>query len=100
MTFQEMVSECLKSDELIAEFNRLSGYRLGARRSGFEKAFDDVCGYDPDAAAIPAFVDFVYRCVWLPLRPEQFDNSDDTEIGRVCAGASNTEHRWNDGHTQ
>lgn len=67
MTFEECCSECLKSKELVHEFNRLKGLHLGENRTPINIAIDNACGHDPDAEAIPEFVSFVYQCVWLPL---------------------------------
>lgn len=65
--FQECCAMCLDNKELVKEFNRLKGLHLGERRSGIAIAIDDACGYNPDAIAIPEFVDFVYNYVWLPV---------------------------------
>mgnify|MGYP001351158969 CR=1 FL=1 len=67
MNFTECCSTCIGNAELVDEFNRLSGHKLGKPRSGIEKAIDKACGYDQDMAAMPDFVDFVYRCIWLLL---------------------------------
>lgn len=71
MTFQECCAECLNSKDLVREFNRLTGLQLGQYRTPINSAIDKACGYDPDAEAIPKFVEFVYRCVWLPLCVQQ-----------------------------
>ena len=70
MTFEECCSECLKNKDLLKEFNRLSGLHLGEKRDGFQKLIDNACEYDPDKEAMPAFVDFVYSCIWSPLVQE------------------------------
>jgi len=67
MTFQEVCNECFSNDELINEFNRLTGYKLGVPRTPIEEAVDKACGYNPDDEAMPFFIDFIYKRVWLPL---------------------------------
>ena len=67
ITFEDACSECIATDGFVREFNRLCGYHIGERIDGLNVSIDKACGYDPDAEAIPAFVDFVYEYVWLPL---------------------------------
>lgn len=70
MTFEECCQECIKDKKLLKEFNRLSGLHLGETRTETTKAIDISCGYEPNAEAMPSFVDFVYNCIWLPLTSE------------------------------
>lgn len=67
MTFQDCCARCIENKELVHEFNRLTGHQLLAKRTGIEAAIDKACGHDPDNEAIPAFVSFIYSCVWVPL---------------------------------
>ncbi len=62
MTFEDVCMECISTSEFVREYNRLTGHHLGEH-----KAIDEVCGYNPDEAAMPAFIVFVYEYVWLPL---------------------------------
>ena len=66
-TFEDACSECIATEGLVREFNRFCGYYLGERRDGLTMSIDKACGYDPDAETMPAFVEFVYEYVWLPL---------------------------------
>ena len=76
MTFAEVCAECLANDELVKEWNRLTGHQLGVPRSPVEIAIDKASGYDPDTEAMPDFVDFVFECVWVPLALLSNDNFD------------------------
>lgn len=67
MTFEDACAECITTNGFVREFNRLCGYHLGEHRDGITAAIDKACGYDPDAEAMTAFVDFVYEYVWIPL---------------------------------
>lgn len=71
MNFLECCEECLKNDDLLREFNRLWGHKLGVERKPIEKMVDKACGYDPNMKAMPDFVDFVYKFVWCPLLEQQ-----------------------------
>ena len=65
--FSEGVVMCAGNQDLVQEFNRLTGFHLGERRDVLAQAIDKVCGYDPDKEAFPAFIQFVDECVWAPL---------------------------------
>lgn len=67
MTFSECCEKCITNKEFVNEFNRLTGNHIGERRSPIEKAIDNACGYDPDKLAMPAFCDFVFNFVWMPM---------------------------------
>lgn len=67
MYFEDCVIVCVGNKELVSEFNRLTGFHLGERRTALEAQIDAACGYDPDREAIPHFMDFVYEYIWLPL---------------------------------
>lgn len=71
MTFEDCCKECVDNKELVKEFNRLSGTHLGELRTGIQIAIDKACGYDPDKAAMPKFIEFVRDCIWLPLALKQ-----------------------------
>jgi len=67
MTFEECCLKCFDNKELVAEFNRLKGHKLGVKRTPFQKMFDDSCNYKPDEEAFPDFCNFVYDFIWTPL---------------------------------
>jgi len=67
MTFIDVCKECISTKDFVKEWNRLTGHRLGFMCTPFETAIDKACGYDPDITAMPDFVDFVYKYIWLPL---------------------------------
>lgn len=67
MTFKDVCMECIGTPELVKEWNRLTGHHLGERRDGIVSMIDKACGHEPDEAAIPDFIAFVYDYIWLPL---------------------------------
>ena len=67
MTFEECCSECVKNEELVEQFNRLTGHSLGVKRTPIQRIIDDSCSYNPDKEALPDFCQFVFNCVWYPL---------------------------------
>ena len=67
ITFSECVVMCAGNQELVQEFNHLTGFHMGERRDALAQAIDEACGYDPDKEAFPAFIEFVGKCVWTPL---------------------------------
>lgn len=67
MTFIECVALCAGNQELVQEFNRLTGLHMGEKRSGIDLAIDEACGHDPDKEAFPAFIEFVEECIWEPF---------------------------------
>ena len=81
MTFEECCVKCVKEEELVSEFNRLSGFCLGQKRLPVEKAIDEACGYDPDKEAFPAFCRFVYEYIWAPLLAMQ-DKEEEQNGGK------------------
>lgn len=70
MTFAECCVHCIGNQDLVKEFNRLSGLKLGMRRAPIERLIDETCGYDPDKEAFPLSCRFVYEFIWLPIRKE------------------------------
>lgn len=52
MTFEECCLHCIENKELVSEFNRLSGCKLGMGQN---------------EEAMPLFVAFVYECIWTRI---------------------------------
>ena len=67
MNFIDACKECISNDDFVYHWNRLTGHKLGEKRPPIVMAIDEACGYDPDMEAMPDFVDFVYKYIWLPL---------------------------------
>jgi hypothetical protein len=67
MTFQEVCNICISNEDLIREWNRLTGHKLGVSRLPLIIGVDKVCGYDPNEKAMPDFINFVFKYIWLPL---------------------------------
>jgi hypothetical protein len=67
MIFSEVCAECLANDDLVREWNRLTGHRLGVSRLPIVQMIDKACGYNPDEKAMPDFISFVWNYIWLPL---------------------------------
>ena len=70
--FAYACSVCLGNKDFVKEFNRLTGHKLGVPRTPIEKMIDEACGRDPDAKAMPDFVNLVYELVWSTLPDEAF----------------------------
>ena len=70
--FLNTVSICLTKEDMVSEFNRLSGCTLGVRQKGVIGEIDLVTGYQDakDYAEMGKFVQFVKDCVWDRLSPE------------------------------
>ena len=68
MNFQEVALECIKNPELVSEFNRLTGCKLGIdTRAPIEIMIDEATGYHPDYDDMAKFVAFVFTCIWMRL---------------------------------
>lgn len=75
MTFIECLRACAAHSELVENFNRLTGSRLGIDRSPVEALVDQATGYEEVLAAQQAaqcaqFVQFVFDAIWTRLPPE------------------------------
>lgn len=71
--FAEIVSRCLEEEELIAGFSRIYEVELPRpARNGLEALIDKVTGYQDDSYRefFTAFIPFVYRVVYLPLKAQ------------------------------
>ncbi len=74
MTFGECVQECAKDNELVKEFNRLTGCKLGKSlaRKPIEVMIDEACGRPGEAEDdMRTFIAFVFDCVWIRLPLEK-----------------------------
>ena len=73
MKFEDCLLECCLNQNLVKEFNRLSGAHLSFRdtRAPIEKMIDDATGYNNPFKNKPeemqAFISFCFEFVWLPL---------------------------------
>lgn len=70
MNFAEVAIECIKTTELVKEFNRLSKCNLGVdKRTPIEKMIDEATGSQDgiDRQDMRKFVVFVYKFIWSPL---------------------------------
>lgn len=68
--------KCLANDELVAQFNRLTGCQLlqSANRSSLEIAIDNACGYNGECDEDwQRWSRFVIDKIWLAL-PEEARN--------------------------
>lgn len=73
MDFKDCFIECCKHDELVKEFNRLSGTNISFKdkRTPIEIMVDKATGYPYPFKnkddEIKQFINFCFECVWLPL---------------------------------
>lgn len=67
----QAIEASLEEEELISNFERIYGvYRPRKPRNGIELMVDKAAGYTPDSewnVFLSEFIQFVYRCVYLPL---------------------------------
>lgn len=77
LTYLECLESCTSNAELIEQFNRLSGYKLGesAKRSPIQVLIDETTEYDAvvqkrESTAFRQFALFVKEIVWDRLPPE------------------------------
>ena len=76
ISFYDFVMTCIDNDELIRNYNRLSGASIGVDvRSPIEKLIDQSTGHqvsldDQQDSQLTAFVDFVHD-LWLRLPPSE-----------------------------
>lgn len=64
ISFIECVHECLTTNELVKQFERLYDIELIESRTPIERMVDQACGREPSTDGMRAFVAFVYECVW------------------------------------
>lgn len=69
MTFLDCLFYCIGQDDLVDEFNRLTGCQIGGadKRTALERAIDDATGHIPNQKDYLRFVNFVYTVIWTPL---------------------------------
>jgi len=70
ITLQECIIECAGREDLVREFNRLTGCRLGQslERTGIERMIDEATGYPGESDDdMRQFCEFVRDYIWLPV---------------------------------
>ncbi len=73
LNFIEVLEECLYNKELVFQFNRLSGCKLGIDdRPDIHKKIDEATGYQEEVDKeqmyyMNLFAGFVWECIWLRL---------------------------------
>jgi len=73
MTFEECCIKCVENEELVNQFNRLTGCKLGVSKTPIEKIIDESCKYNSTKETFGIFCQFVFDHVWIPLlAKEQF----------------------------
>ena len=65
MTFADVLMEAAHHREFVEQYDRLSGTNLSRCGTGIDLTIDDASGRMD--AEVPAFVAFVYECIWLRL---------------------------------
>jgi len=70
MGFLDVLSECARMPELVAEFDRLAGTNLSFRGSALDLKIDEATGRLDDD--LRKFIAFVWDCVWCRLPPDAF----------------------------
>jgi hypothetical protein len=69
MTFAEVVQHAATNKDLLREYDRLSGTNLALRGTPLDIQIDLATGRIE--AEIPAFVEFLYEAIWLPLLAQE-----------------------------
>lgn len=75
--FVAVLDRCLEEEELIAQFERLTGInRPPERQSPLERMVDDVTGFRESqwSKFFEVFIPFIHECVWL--RWKERDNEE------------------------
>lgn len=74
MTFYECLMSCAGNQELVDQFNRLTGREVGAAdmRSPLDRMIDQASGYEETLALsveddLRAFIQFCHEAVWTRL---------------------------------
>ena len=67
MQLIECVETCVNNKELVSEYNRLNGTSIGKKSTGINAFIDKACGYTFNQFEMLEFIDFVVKCVWMPL---------------------------------
>jgi hypothetical protein len=90
LTYLECLDACTNNAELVEQFNRLSGYRLGesAKRSPIQILIDETTEYDAvvqnrESTAFRQFALFVKEIVWDRLPPEDRQMSSWVPQGKL-----------------
>jgi hypothetical protein len=75
-TFPDCVEYCLSQKELIEQYNRLTGSKIGVKSTptALETLIDESCGYTPglDEKEYFKFFEFVRDVIWTRLPAEAF----------------------------
>ncbi len=64
ISLEETIQKCLKNEELITQYKRLYGARLGGG-APIERMIDKATNYEQEEWR--RFFDFVKHYIWLPL---------------------------------
>ena len=65
MSFEDIVLKAIKTPELVAEFDRLTGSNLQKKGSPLDQMIDQATGRNSDE--LEMFVSFVFACICLPI---------------------------------
>jgi flagellin-specific chaperone FliS len=85
MTFNDCLLECVRTPELIKEFDRLSGSNVMEifydKRAPIVRMIDDATGYNKileenKSKDLMKFIEFVYEYVWRRLSSEVINEKD------------------------
>jgi hypothetical protein len=79
LTFKKVVVECLSHDDLIKQFNRLRGTKVGIdNRAPIVRMIDEATGFKPTTMderykhdELRLFLEFVFDAIWLPMMIEE-----------------------------
>ncbi len=74
MSFADVIRAAVDNQELLKEYDRLSGTNLSMRGTPLDIIIDEATGRVE--AEIPDFVDFVYNAIWLPLLAQEAKESN------------------------
>jgi hypothetical protein len=79
LTFKKVIVECLTNKELVEQFNRLRGTKLGIdSRAPIVRMIDEATGFKRDTMderykhdELRLFFEFVFDAIWLPMMIEE-----------------------------
>jgi hypothetical protein len=72
LSFEQCCAVCIRNEELVSEFNRLTGNNLKAMPARYALPDTYACVFEQDFKAVPVFLQFVQDFIWKPLQSTEW----------------------------